>query len=200
MTQPLTSDVTPLLEEWCKGDEEALDKLIPLVYDELHRQAERFMRRERRDHTLQPTAVVHETFLQLVAQSRVQWHNRDQFFGVVGQLMRRVVLKYARQHNAEKRGGKAIRVTLDDALASPCEHAAEVLALDQALLRLAELDSRQSKIMEMRYFAGLTIEEVAACLDLSPTTVKREARMARAWIQREMTAGRVGERRAKTAL
>lgn len=200
MTQPPTRDVTPLLLDWCNGDEKALDKLIPLVYDELHRQAERCMRRERQGHTLQPTAVVHETFLQLIDQSRVQWHNRSQFFGVVGQLMRRVVLKYARQHSAEKRGGKAVRVTLDEDLASPRQQATDVLALDQVLLRLAELDPRQSKIMELRYFAGLTIEEVAVCLDLSPTTVKREARMARAWMQREMTGARSAETRKKTEL
>ena len=200
MTQPRTKDVTPLLLDWCSGDQKALDKLIPLVYDELHRQAERCMRRERQGHTLQPTAVVHETFLQLIDQSRIQWHNRAQFFGVVGQLMRRVILKYARQHGAEKRGGKAIRVTLDEALASPRKHATDLLALDEALLRLAELDPRQSQILELRYFAGLTIEEVAGCLDLSPTTVKREARMALAWMHRELNYVGTGETRKKQEL
>ncbi|MEM7356685.1 MAG: sigma-70 family RNA polymerase sigma factor [Acidobacteriota bacterium] len=187
MKRPANREVTPLLLDWCGGNEQALERLVPLVYDELHRQAERYMQRERKDHTLQPTALVHETFLQLIDQSRIHWQNRAQFFGVAAQLMRRVVLKHAREHGAEKRGGKALRVTLDDALASPQEYATDVLALDEALTRMAKLDPRQSKIVELRYFGGLTIEEVAVCLDLSPTTVKRETRMARAWLQKEMT-------------
>ncbi len=185
-------DVTQLLLDWCEGDQNALEHLMPLVYDELHVQAERALRRERRDHTLQPTALVNETFLQLVDQNRVQWRNRAQFFGVAARLMRRVVLKHARRHNADKRGGKAIRVPLDEAMATADRHAADLLVLDEALTRLAELDQRQSRIVELRYFGGLTVEEVAECLELSPATVKRETRIARAWLQREMTRREAG--------
>jgi RNA polymerase sigma factor (TIGR02999 family) len=181
-----TRDVTQLLLDWCHGDREALDELMPLVYDELHRQAERFMRRERRDHTLQPTALVHETFLRLVDQNRVEWRNRAQFFGVAAQLMRRIVLKHARRRGAGKRGGEAVRVSLDEAERAGEKSAADLLALDEALTRLAAIDPRQGRIVELRYFGGLTVEEAAACLDLSTATVKREARLARAWLQREM--------------
>lgn len=186
MAQPRSRDVTQLLLDWCDGDQQALGRLMPLVYDELHRQAERAMRRERRDHTLQPTALVHETFLQLVDQNRVQWQNRAQFFGVAAQLMRRIVLKHARRHNTEKRGGKAVRVPFDDGLVAVHRRAADLVALDEALTRLAAFDPRQGRIVELRYYGGLTIEETAACLEISTATVKREARIARAWLQREM--------------
>lgn len=184
----MSNDVTQLLIDWCDGDQAALADLMPLVYEELHRQARVLMRRERRDHTLQPTALVHEAFLQLVDQNRIRWQNRAQFYGVAAQLMRRIVLKHARSHNTDKRGGKAIHVPLDEGLAASELRAAELIALDEALLRLAVLDPRQSKIVEMRYFGGLTIEEVAECLGISTATVKREARIARAWLQREMTS------------
>ncbi len=179
-------DVTQLLLDWCGGDQEALADLIPLVYDELHLQAERLMRRERQNHTLQPTALVHETFLHLIDQNRVQWQNRAQFFGVAAQMMRRIVLKYARSYNTDKRGGKTIRVPFDESLGRVDMRAPELVALDEALTRLASLDPRQSQIVELRYFGGLTIEEVAECLQLSSATVKREARISRAWLQREM--------------
>lgn len=183
---PKQEEVTRLLVDWCNGRREALDALMPLVYDELHRQAERYMRRERSDHTLQPTALVHETFLQMVDQNRVHWQNRAQFFGVAAQMMRRIVLKHARKHNTEKRGGKAIRVPLDERVVAVRRRAADIVALDEALERLAAFDERQARIIEMRYFGGMTIDETAACLDLSTATIKREARMARAWLQREM--------------
>ncbi len=189
-------EVTQLLLDWCDGDRAALSQLMPLVYDELHEQAERFMRRERRDHTLQPTALVHETFLHLIDQSRIQWQNRAQFFGVAAQLMRRVVLKYARRQHADKRWGNAIRVPLNDGLASIDNSVADLFALDEVLTRLAELDPRQGQIMELRYFGGLTVEEVASCLELSTATVKRETRIARAWLQREMTRRQPMEARA----
>ena len=182
----MAGDVTQLLLDWCEGDGDALEHLIPLVYDELHRQAERMMRRERQDHTLQPTALVHETFLHLVDQNRIQWQNRAQFFGVAARLMRRIVLKYARSYNTEKRGGKSVRVPLDDAMPRVDVRAPELLALDEALTRLSALDPRQGQIVELRYFGGLTIDEVAECLQLSSATVKREARLSRAWLQREM--------------
>ncbi len=186
MAETSTKDVTQLLLDWCGGDEDALASLMSLVYEELHRQAERFMRRERRGHTLQPTALVHETYLRLVDQNRVQWQNRAQFFGVATELMRRIVLKHARAHGAEKRGGQARRVTLDDELLQVDRDAADVIALDEALHRLAEIDPQQSKILELRHFGGLTIEETAACLGVSPTTVKRETRIAHAWLRREL--------------
>lgn len=185
--QSPSSDVTQLLLDWCSGDQAALEQLMPLVYDELHRRAERYMRRERQDHTLQPTALVHEAFLQLVDQNRVQWQNRAQFFGVAAKLMRRIVLKHARSHRTDKRGGNAIRVPLDEAEVAVEKSAADLVALDEALNRLAAFDERQSRIVELRYFGGLTIDEVATCLELSTATVKREARIARAWLQREMT-------------
>jgi RNA polymerase sigma factor (TIGR02999 family) len=188
----VSGDVTRLLLDWCGGDQDALARLIPLVYDELHRQAERMMLRERRNHTLQPTALVHETFLQLVDQNRVQWSNRAQFFGVAAQLMRRIVLKYARSQKAAKRGGGLIKVPIDEALDSAEMRAPDLIALDEALTRLASFDARQGSIVEMRYFGGLTIEEVAECLELSTATVKREARIARAWLQREMARGAGG--------
>ena len=172
--------------DWRDGDQEALAHLLPLVYDELRRQAQRYMRRERRDHTLQPTALVHEAYLQLVDQNRVRWRSRAQFFGVAAELMRRIVLKHARSHNTEKRGGQAKRVPLQDDLAVE-KSAAELIALDEALERLAAFDPRQSKILELRHFGGLTIEEVAVFLDVSPATIKREARLAQAWLKRELT-------------
>ncbi len=184
--QSPSSDVTQLLLDWCDGDQAALEQLMPLVYDELHRRAESYMRRERQDHTLQPTALVHEAFLQLIDQNRVRWQNRAQFFGVAAQLMRRIVLKHARSHRTDKRGGKAVHVPIDEAEVAIDKSASDLIALDEALDRLAELDERQSRIVEMRYFGGLTIDEVAACLELSTATVKREARIARAWLQREM--------------
>lgn len=188
MVELQKKDVTKLLLDWCGGDQEALASLMPLVYDELHRQADRFMRRERHDHTLQPTALVHETYLQLVDQNRVRWQNRAQFFGVATEIMRRIVLKHARAHGTEKRGGHLHKVPLDDELADGTEKsAADLVALDAALVRLAELDPQQAKILELRYFGGLTIEETAEYLGVSPTTVKRETRIAQAWLKRELS-------------
>ncbi len=187
MVQAPSKDVTQLLLDWRDGDQEALSSLLPLVYDELRRQAGRYMRRERQDHTLQPTALVHEAYLQLVDQNRVRWRSRAQFFGVAAELMRRIVLKHARSHNTEKRGGQAKRVPLQDNLAVE-KSAAELIALDEALERLAAFDPRQSKILELRHFGGLTIDEVAVFLDVSPATIKREARLAQAWLKRELTA------------
>lgn len=186
MAEQHEGDVTQLLLDWEEGDQAALERLMPLVYEELHRQAERFMRRERRDHTLQPTALVHEAFLQLVDQDRIHWQNRAQFFGVAAQLMRRIILKHARRHRTAKRGGGTVRVPLDDALTTVEKHAAELVALDDALNRLTALDERQAKIVELRHFGGLTIEETAVCLDVSTATVKREMRFARAFLKREM--------------
>ncbi|MEM7351619.1 MAG: sigma-70 family RNA polymerase sigma factor [Acidobacteriota bacterium] len=186
MQQP-PRDVTQMLIDWCEGDAQALEALMPVVYEELRRQAARYMRRERRNHTLQPTALVNETYLQLVDQNRVKWQSRAQFFGVAAELMRRVVLKHARRHKTEKRGGQARRVPLNDDMAAVDKNATELIALDDALERLAGFATRQSKILELRHFGGLTIEETAEVLGISVATVKREARLAQAWLKRELS-------------
>jgi RNA polymerase sigma factor (TIGR02999 family) len=179
-------DVTQLLLDWSSGDKEALDQLMPLVYDELHRLAEHYMRQERPDHTLQPTALVHEVYLKLIDQTRVKWQNHAHFFGVAAQLMRRIVIKHARQHHAAKRGGGERKLSLDEAVVLTAERATDLIALDDALTSLSAVDAQQSRVVELRFFGGLTIEETAEVLGVSPATVKREWRMARAWLQREI--------------
>ena len=184
--------VTELLHAWGAGDQTALDALLPIVYGELRRQAERAMRRESAGHTLQATALVHEAYLRLVDQERVQWRNRAQFFGVAAQLMRRILVDHARARLAAKRGRGADRLTLgaSDAVAAidACagDPGVDVLALSDALNRLAALDAQQARVVEFRYFGGLTIEETAAALDVSTATVKREWMVARAWLRREL--------------
>ncbi len=193
----LSSDeVTGLLIAWSGGDREALAQLIPLVYDELHRLAKRHMRRERSDHTLQPTALAHEAYLHLVDQNRVKWQNRAHFFGVVAQVMRHVILNHARQHRAAKRGGGAVTVSLDESTAKDLADAPtiDVIELDDALSRLAARDAQQSWLVELRFFGGLTIEETAEVLSISTATVKREWRMARAWLQCTMQPSQMASR------
>ena len=180
-------DVTLLLAEMRAGREEALSRLIPLLYSELRRLAARCMRQERAGHTLQPTALVHEAFLRLAGQDRANWHNRAQFMGVAGQLMRRLLVDHARKRHAAKRG--AMPVTLNDEIANrpvavtPPE---EILAVDEALTRLAEMDARQANIVELRYFGGLSEEETAEALGISSRTVEREWSMAKAWLRAEL--------------
>ena len=184
------SDVTRLLLAWGQGAASAGDQLLPLIYDELHRQAARAMRRENGEHTLQATALVNEAYLRLVDQRRVQWKNRAQFFGVAAQLMRRILIDHARARHAEKRGGDIRRVTLghaDEAVANDND-GVDVLELEDALQRLAALDERQARLVELRYFGGLTIEDTAEALGISPATVKREWSTARAWLHRELTS------------
>ena len=182
-----TRDVTALLLAWRAGDAEAGERLLPLVYEELHRQAARAMRREDEAHTLQATALVHEAYLRLVDQRHVDWKNRAHFFGVAAQAMRRVLVDHARGRLAEKRGGTMQRVTLGDAGAEPSADAGlEVLALHEALERLAALDPEQARLVELRYFGGLGIEETAEALGVSAATVKREWAVARAWLRREL--------------
>jgi len=178
--------VTDLLRAWGKGDTAALDKLVPLVYEELRRQAHRYLRRERPGHTLQTTGLVHEAYLRLVDQRETDWRNRAQFFGVAAQMMRRVLIDHARSKQAAKRGGNQIHVTLEDADAAVQEQGVDLLDLDEALTRLAKLDLQQAKVVELRYFTGLGIEETAQVLDISAATVKREWTMARAWLRREL--------------
>jgi RNA polymerase sigma factor (TIGR02999 family) len=182
------SDVTALLLAWRGGDQSVGERLLPAIYAELHRQAERAMRREASEHTLQPTALVHEAYLRLVDQSRVEWRNRAHFFGVAAQLMRRILVDHARARLAAKRGGDVQRMTLSDADApADADEGVDVLALHEALESLTKLDPRQARLVELRYFTGLTIEETAEALELSPATVKREWMVARAWLRRELT-------------
>jgi len=178
--------VTDLLVHWSEGDQEALNKLIPLVYDELHKLASRYLRRERRDHTLQTTAVVHEAYLKLVNQRDANFENRLHFFAVAAQIMRRILVDYARRHHASKRGGDLYKLSLDEALVTSEEKGADLLALDEALERLAAIDPRQSRVVELRIFAGLTLEETAQALNISPSTVRREWSMAKAWLHRQI--------------
>jgi len=182
-------DVTQLLSKWSSGDQSALDQLLPLVYGELHRLAAAYLRRERSNHTLQSTALVHEAFMRMVHQQDVQWKNRAHFFAICAQMIRRILVDYARSQHAEKRGSGAVKLALDDAMAVPQAPATDVdlLGLNDALDRLAEMDERQSRIVELRFFAGLSIEETAEVLHLSPASIKREWQTARAWLFREMT-------------
>jgi RNA polymerase sigma factor (TIGR02999 family) len=183
------TQLTQLLRDWGAGDQQALDDLMPIVYRELHRLADHYLRRERPDHTLQPTALVHEAYLRLVDQRGITWQNRAHFFGVAAQLMRRILVDHARRHRAAKRGGAAPKITLERVAAGSEERAEDVLALDEALSRLARLDPRQERIVELRYFSGLTVEDTAEALGISPATVKREWSMARAWLSREIRDG-----------
>jgi len=186
VTTPTSGEVTRILQDWGKGDQQALDRLMPLVYAELRSLARRYLRRERSDHTLQATALVHEAYLRLVDQSGVTWQNRAHFFGVAAQAMRRILVDHARRHHAAKRGGPAFKVSLDDVMIAATERSDDLLALDDALTRLAELDPRQGRIVELRLFSGLTVEETADALGISPATVKREWTSAKAWLTREV--------------
>ena len=181
-------DVTRLLAAWSHGDAKALEDLIPLVYDELHRLAERHLARERSGHTLQPTAVVHEAYLKLVEQKRVSWKNRGHFFAVAAQAMRRLLVDHARRHQAAKRGGAVTLVALEAADAAVGPREADVIALDRALEKLAALDATQAKVVELRYFGGLTLDETADVLGSSASTVGRAFRLAKAWLYRELSA------------
>lgn len=188
-----TSDVTRLLLRWSEGDASALDRLLPVIYGELRRIASSQLRRERPDHTLAPTALVHELYMRLVDQRRATWQHRAQFFGVAAQLMRRILVDHARERHADKRGGSATRVSLEAALEKSELPAGiqdraiiDVLAIDGALERLTAIDSEQARIVELRFFAGLSVEETAHVLNRSPRTIKREWRLAKAWLYREL--------------
>lgn len=185
---PQPGEVTRLLVAWSGGDAAALERLIPLVYDELRSLADRQLAGERGGHTLQPTAVVHEAYLKLVDQRQVTWRNRGHFFSVAAQVMRRLLVDHARRRGAQKRGGEETRVTLEDVAAETPAAEAEILAVDQALERLAALDATQAKVVELRYFGGLTLEEIAEVLGASPSTVGRAFRLAKAWLYRELFA------------
>ena len=189
---PAPKDVTRLLVEWRNGDQAALDELIPLVYDELRRLAGRYMRREIAGHTLQTSALVNEAYLRLIDQKRVQWQNRAHFFGVAAQLMRRILVDHARSRLRAKRGGGTQIVSLDEQAVITHE-VSEVIALDSALTRLGDMDLRKSQIVEMKFFGGLTTEEVAEVLKVTSRTVEREWRKAKAWLNRALSKGATNE-------
>jgi RNA polymerase sigma-70 factor (ECF subfamily) len=179
-------DVTLLLTALTRGDQSASEKLIPLVYDELRRLARSYMRRERPDHTLQATALVNEAYLKLVEQRSSNWQSRAHFFGVAAQVMRRILIDHARGHLRQKRGGEYEKVVLNEALVFSPEQSAELLAVDEALEKLARLDERQARVVELRFFGGLSVEEAAAVLGISPKTVKRDWSVAKAWLYADL--------------
>jgi len=187
MVDAQTHDITQWLIDWSKGDRAALDKLLPVVEHELRRLAHHYMSRERAGHTLQTTALVNEAFVRLVHRQNVQWQNRAHFFGIAAHLMRTILVDHARSHACAKRGGGAEKLELNEALVVSQQKAAEVIALDDALQQLALLDPQQSRIVELRFFGGLTVEEAAEVLHVSPATIKREWSTAKAWLYRELT-------------
>jgi RNA polymerase sigma factor (TIGR02999 family) len=180
--EPMAADVTELLIDWSRGDKGALDRLMPLVYEELRQVARRQFQLESPGHTLQSTAVVHEVYLRLVDQDRVQWRNRAQFFAVAAQLIRRILVDHARQRHAGKRGGMAQRLSLEESIQTPVRQDVDLVALDDALQVLSDLDPQQAKVIELRFFAGLTIDETSEALGISPVTVHRDWVTAKAWL------------------
>jgi RNA polymerase sigma factor (TIGR02999 family) len=183
-------EITQLLAEWSDGNQTALDKLYPLVYDELHRMARRYMNREPKGHTLQTTALINEAYVRLVDQKHVHWANRAHFFAISAQIMRRILIDHARRHAYAKRGGGAEKISLDETAIVAKERAPDLLVLDEALNRLAEIDPRRGQVVELRYFGGLNNEEIAGVLKISENTVTRDWNMARAWLYQELS-GRV---------
>lgn len=186
MQTPTSPEVTRLLLDWSKGDRAALDQLMPVVYRELHKIATAYLRGERTEHTLQPTALINEAYLRLTHQSFPEWEGRKHFYGVAAQLMRQVLVEHARSHGAAKRGGGAAKLSLDEALDCSRDQAAALVELDEALTTLAGFDERKARVIELRYFGGLSVEETAGVLGLSVATVGREQRLAQAWLHREL--------------
>ncbi len=180
-------EVTKLLQDWNRGDQSALDRLMPLVYEELHTLARQHMRREKAGHILQTSALINEAFLRLVDQPQVSWENRTHFFGIAARLMRHILVDEARKRNSAKRGGAAVQVSLSDAKNVAQEQAANVIALDEALKILGRIDARQSQIIELRFFGGLSIDETADVLKVSPGTVMRDWTFARAWLRNKQS-------------
>ena len=184
---PHQHEITQLLAEWREGNQSALDELYPLVYDELHRLARRYMSRERKGHTLQTTALINEAYVRLVDQRNVHWANRSHFFAISAQIMRRILIDHARRHAYAKRGGGAQQVSLDEAATVTRSAGAELIRLDEALKSLAEMDPRRSQVVELRYFGGLNNEEIAGVLKISENTVTRDWNMARAWLHQQLS-------------
>ena len=183
------SGPTELLRAWSQGDGSALDRLVPLVYEELHRLARRYMRQERPDHTLQATSLVNEAYLRLIDVNRVEWRDRAHFFAVAAQMMRRILVEFARNRHRQKRGGGAVHVSLDDVQELPDSNERDLVALSGALGALATFDSRMSQVVELRFFGGLTVAETADVLNISPETVMRDWKTAKAWLLRELRRG-----------
>ena len=180
-------EITKMLRAWSEGDRAAADQFMPVIYDELRRQAHRFLNRERANHTLQTTALVHEAYLRLTEQRDVSWQNRAQFFGLAAQMMRRILVNYAVNRKRDKRGGSAERLQLDETIQiQAADKSIDLIELDEALNRLAKLDERQARVIELRYFGGLSIEETAEVMAISPATVKREWNMAKTWLRSEL--------------
>jgi RNA polymerase sigma factor (TIGR02999 family) len=186
MNQPASQEITRLLLAWGSGDKAALDALMPIVHEELRRLAKRYMRRQNPGHTLQTTALVNEAYLRLIDSSRVRWQDRTHFFAISARLMRRVLVDFARAGNSLKRGGEQIQITLDERIEAPFEKEMNLVELDEALQKLAKLSQRQSRIVELRYFGGLSEEEIAETLEISTRTVRRDWNLARAWLYREL--------------
>ena len=183
-----SQQITQLLNQWSNGDAEVLDDLMPLVYKELRRQASGYLRRERSNHTLQPTALINEAYLKLIDQRDVKWQNRSHFFAIAAQAMRRILVDYARERKREKRGGAAENLPIEEALTIVSqEKSVDLVALDEALNKLAKFDERQAKVVELRYFSGLSIDETAEVLNVSNVTVRRDWNMAKAWLHQEIT-------------
>ena len=180
---------TELLRAWSQGDGSALDRLVPLVYEELHRLARRYMRQERPDHTLQATSLVNEAYLRLIDVNRVEFQNRTHFLALAAQMMRRILVEFARHRHRQKRGGRAVHLSLDDVLELPELPERDLVALSDALTELAAVDARMSQVVEWRFFGGLTVKETAQVLDVSPETVMRDWRTAKAWLLRELKCG-----------
>ena len=185
--KPPQHEITQLLAQWREGSQSALDDLYPLVYDELHRLARRYMSRERKGHTLQTTALINEAYVRLVDQKNVHWANRSHFFAISAQIMRRILIDHARRHGYAKRGGGAQQVSLDEALTISSARSSDLLRLDEALKILADMDPRRSQVVELRYFGGLNNEEIAGVLNVSENTVTRDWNMARAWLYHQLT-------------
>ncbi|HEY0051420.1 MAG TPA: sigma-70 family RNA polymerase sigma factor [Pyrinomonadaceae bacterium] len=190
MEEPVRNSlqITQMLKKWSEGNQEVLDKLMPLVYEELRRQASRYLRRERANHTLQTTALIHEAYLKLIDQNQVEWQNRTHFFAIASQAMRRILVDYARERNRDKRGGAAENLPIEEAafVVSPGKNI-DLVALDEALNRLAEFDERQARVVELRYFSGLSIDETADVLGISNVTVRRDWNMAKAWLHQQIS-------------
>jgi RNA polymerase sigma-70 factor (ECF subfamily) len=183
-----SQEITRLLQDWSDGDEQALEKLTPVLYKELHRMAHRYMRQERPGHTLQTTALINESYLRLIGWKNVRWQNRAQFFAVSAQLMRKILVDFARSRNSAKRGSGAHLVSLEEAPGISRDRAVDILVLDEALQTLAVMDSRKSQIVELRFFGGLSLEETADVLKVSARTVRRDWELAKAWLGREMSS------------
>ena len=193
MDEASPNEITEQLIAWSKGDDAALEQLIPAVYQELRRMADHYLRGEDSGHSLQPTALVHEAYLRLIDQTKVEWQNRAHFFGVAAQMMRRILIDHAKAKHRVKRGGTAVKVMLDENVNFTQERASELLALDDALQSLARIDERKSRIVELRYFGGLTVEETAQVLGISDKTVMRDWNLAKAWLYRELTSNSANE-------